>query len=171
MLISEDYRAQQQELHRNAHYGVASSQYAPWVAQVIADYGVTELLDYGAGKGRLGEALFISGFTGDYRPYDPAMPYWADEPRPAEMVACIDVLEHIEPDLLDDVLDDLQRVTCRVGAFTVHTGPAKKVLPDGRNAHLTQRPAAWWKEQLARRFNVVRTEESGHAGLFVVTPL
>ena len=171
MLISEAYRAQQQELHRNANYGVASSQYAPWVHGVIADYGATEVLDYGAGKGRLGEALFLAGYKGDYRPYDPAIPYWADEPQPAEMVACIDVLEHIEPELLDDVLDDLQRVTCRVGAFTVHTGPAKKVLSDGRNAHLTQRPVAWWCNKLEQRFRVVRAEEAGHAGLFVVEAL
>ena len=69
------------------------------------------------------------------RHYEPSRPDWAATPQAAERVACIDVLEHIEPDLLDNVLDDLQRVTKRWGIFTVHTGLAKRILPDGRNAH------------------------------------
>jgi len=44
------------------------------------------------------------------------------DPSPASFVACIDVLEHIEPELLDNVLDDLRRVTAQIGVFTVHTG-------------------------------------------------
>jgi hypothetical protein len=52
------------------------------------------------------------------------------------MVACIDVLEHIEPKLLENVLDDLQRVTREIGFFTVSTVLAEKTLADGRNAHL-----------------------------------
>jgi hypothetical protein len=68
--------------------------------------------------------------------YEPAVVEWADMPEPYEMVACLDVLEHIEPALLDNVLDDLQRVTKSIGLFTVSTVEAMKVLPDGRNAHL-----------------------------------
>ena len=47
----------QQKLHENPDYGVASIGYAPLVAQIIEQVGATELLDYGAGKGRLGIAL------------------------------------------------------------------------------------------------------------------
>jgi hypothetical protein len=65
------------------------------------------------------------------------------------------VLEHIEPELLDTVLDDLQRVTMGLGIFTVHTGPAVKVLPDGRNAHLIQQPAQWWLPKFLARFELV----------------
>ena len=54
--------------------------------------------------------------------YDPAIPEWAAPPVPCRFVACIDVLEHIEPHLLENVLDDLKRVTEGVGVFTVHTG-------------------------------------------------
>ena len=74
---------------------------------------------------------------------------------PCRFVACIDVLEHIEPHLLDNVLDDLKRVTAGVGVFTVNTGPAKKVLPDGRNAHLIQQPARWWLPKILERFELV----------------
>ena len=54
MLISEDYRRLQQELHKNMGYGQASVDLAPYVAEVIRRDHIEEMLDYGAGKGRLG---------------------------------------------------------------------------------------------------------------------
>jgi hypothetical protein len=155
-LITEDYRKMQEKLHENPDYGVASIGYAPMVAEVIEAVGAAEILDYGAGKGRLGQTLKQH----IQRPlvihhYDPAQPAWAAPPSPCNFVACIDVLEHIEPNLLDNVLDDLQRVTQGVGVFTVHTGPAVKVLPDGRNAHLIQKPSSWWLRKFLDRFDLV----------------
>ncbi len=150
-LISEGYRKMQQQLHENPNYGVASVHFAPMVAQVIDAAGAHELLDYGAGKGRLGIALkqYIQRPL-IIRHYDPAIPEWAAPPQPCGFVACIDVLEHIEPALLDD----LQRVTAGIGVFTVHTKPAVKVLPDGRNAHLIQQPPAWWLPKFLDRFEL-----------------
>ena len=154
-LISEDYREMQQQLHKNPDYGVASVHYAPLVAQVIEAVNANELLDYGAGKGRLGVTLkqnMKRPLT--IRHYDPAIPEWSAPAQPCNFVACIDVLEHIEPALLDNVLDDLQRVTAGVGIFTVHTGPAVKFLTDGRNAHLIQKPPAWWLPKFLDRFEL-----------------
>ena len=146
----------QRKLHENPDYGVASVGYAPLVAEVIQQVGATELLDYGAGKGRLGLTLrqHLRGPLTIHH-YDPAVREWSAPPAPCRFVACIDVLEHIEPHLLDNVLDDLRRVTSGVGVFTVHTAPAVKVLPDGRNAHLIQRPPAWWLPRLMQRFELV----------------
>ena len=97
------------------------------------------------------------GIKLDYRPYDPAFPEYG-EPRPADLVCCIDVLEHIEPAFVENVLDDLQRVTAGVGVFTVDTGPAMKILPDGRNAHLILKPVAWWLPKFLDRFELNRFE-------------
>jgi hypothetical protein len=156
-LITEEYRRMQQVLHENPDYGVASLQYAPLVAEVIEVLGVREILDYGAGKGRLGLELrkYIQRPL-DIHHYDPAVPAWSATPTPREFVACIDVLEHIEPALLDNVLDDLKRLTLRVGMFTVHCGPARRILPDGRNAHLNQQPPAWWLPRILERFELVQ---------------
>ncbi len=154
-LISEGYREMQQQLHKNPDYGVASVHYAPLVAQVIEAVNANELLDYGAGKGRLGVTLkqnMKRPLT--IRHYDPAIPEWSAPAQPCNFVACIDVLEHIEPALLDNVLDDLKRVTAGVGTFTVHTGPAVKFLTDGRNAHLIQQPPSWWLPKLMDRFEL-----------------
>jgi hypothetical protein len=88
-----------------------------------------------------------------YHPYDPAFPEYG-EPKTADIVCCIDVLEHIEPLLLNNVLDDLHRIVSKAGFFTIHTGPAIKVLLDGRNAHLIQEPSSWWLKRLTDYFEV-----------------
>ena len=129
----------QQKLHENPQYGMASVQYAPMVAQVAEAIGAKELLDYGAGKGRLGETLRqLMKNPPAIRHYDPAVAEWAARPAPCQVVACIDVLEHIEPEFLDNVLDHIASLTEAVTFLTVHTGPAGKILPDGRNAHINQ---------------------------------
>ena len=106
-VISEDYRRQQQALHRNPNYGVASLGFAPIIQQLIAQFDAKSLSDYGAGKQNLRKALEAAGVSLDYRPYDPAFPEYG-EARPADLVCCIDVLEHIEPEYLDNVLDELK---------------------------------------------------------------
>ena len=166
-LITEEYREMQRKLHENPDYGTASVHYASLVAEVLRAVRATELLDYGAGKGRLGQTLLQhikEPLTIHH--YDPAVPEWSARAEPCAFVACIDVLEHIEPHLLDNVLDDLQRVTSGVGVFTVHTEPAVKKLADGRNAHLIQQPPEWWLPKLMDRFSLA-TFNRMHMGFFV----
>ena len=170
-LITEGYREMQRRLHENPNYGVASVGYAPLVAQLIRKLGVKELLDYGAGKGRLGMALREKiEWPLTIHHYDPAVVEWSAPPVPCTFVACIDVLEHIEPHLLDNVLDDLKRVTSAVGIFTVHTEAAIKVLPDGRNAHLIQQPPRWWLPRLMDRFELVNFNRMEHGFFVTVEP-
>ena len=87
-------------------------------------------------------------------------------PREADLVCCIDVLEHIEVDYLYNVLEELKRITIKYGIYTIHTGPAKKWLKDGRNAHLIQKTSSWWLPLICERFEVIRLES--HTGGFVV---
>lgn len=171
MTISADYLEQQKQLHQNPNYGVASLQYAPLVVQVADVTGAKSISDYGAGKCNLKKKLDELG-RGHlaYYPYDPAFPEYG-EPRDADLVCCIDVLEHIEPDYLDAVLADLARITRRVGLFTVHTGPAVKHLPDGRNAHLTQQPASWWLPRLCAHFEIVEMQRLPGGFWVAVEPL
>jgi len=152
-LISDEYREMQAELHKNPNYGVASTYFAPIVDNVIKAYEIKELLDYGAGKCRLRDSIKEKV---TYYPYEPSNPKWSATPEPRELVTCIDVLEHIEPNLIDNVLLDLQRVVSKYGLFTIHTGPAVKTLPDGRNAHLIQQPFNWWSDKIKPLFGIIR---------------
>lgn len=164
-MISEQYLTEQKRLHENPGYGVASLSFAPVVAQLIRDNGYKSLHDYGAGKRRLRDALENLGVSVQYSAYEPAFPEFGP-PQGADITCCIDVLEHVEPEHLDAVLDDLKRVTT-VGFFTVHTGPARKVLSDGRNAHLIQEPLDWWLPKFRARWTVEYVSQFPH-GFFVI---
>ena len=153
MKITPDYLAEQIKLHANPDYGVASLAFAPIVAQLIRDNGWRSVSDYGAGKMRLQQGLASAGVEVEYFPYDPVFPEYGP-PVPANLVCCIDVLEHIEPECVSDVLDDLHRIMPLYGFFSIHTGAASKVLSDGRNAHLIQKPPSWWLPRLCERFEI-----------------
>ena len=166
-MISEAYRQEQAELHKNPNYGVASVSYAPFVSEIIKKTQATDILDYGAGKGRLAKSLTVDREVAVHH-YDPAIEAWASPPEIHEFVACIDVLEHIEPEYLDSVLDDLKRVKGKTGVFSIHTGPAVKTLSDGRNAHLTQKPMEWWLPKIMERFSLVKMIKSNSGFIVVV---
>ena len=157
MLITEEYRAEQTALHeKHEGYGSASVAFAPMVDDLIKRLHVPSLLDYGAGKGRLAENLKEPVRVTEY---DPAIPEKANCPDSKfRLVVCIDVLEHIEPDCLDAVLDDLKQHTKKHCFCTVHCGPAIKKLADGRNAHLTQQPARWWIPKFCERFELEQVQ-------------
>jgi len=38
-------------------------------------------------------------------------------------------------------------------------GPAGKVLSDGRNAHLIQKPLSWWLPKLCERFEILELHQ------------
>lgn len=126
--------------------------------------GAEEILDYGCGKALLSQAISRPRVIN----YDPAIGRWAGEPDPADLVVCIDVLEHVEPDCLGAVLRDLRRVTKKVGFFTVATKPARKTLADGRNAHLIVEDYKWWLPQLWETFHVKQYVDQGFSFLVVV---
>ena len=166
MKITPGYLEQNRALHAVGNYGLSGQRWAPQVLSMCNFAKSRDLLDYGCGQRTLEKAL---GFP--IRNYDPCIPGLDATPEPADLVVCTDVLEHIEPDCLDEVLDDLQRVTKRLGFFVIANRPAQKILPDGRNAHLIQQPSSWWLPQLARRFRVIEVSEgTGEFGV-VVAPL
>jgi hypothetical protein len=121
------------------------------VVNLLADLaGCRTILDYGCGKQTLQLALPNLKITG----YDPAIPELSALPESHDLVVCTDVLEHIEPAYLRNVLNDLVRVVNTVGLVVVSTRPAEKVLDDGRNAHLIQQSPADWITCFEMRFTV-----------------
>ena len=150
VLISAQYVDLNAQLHHeNLAYGVGGGKHADTVKKLCETLKTTSVLDYGCGKGYLAKALSFPIWE-----YDPAIAEKRDQPRAADIVVCTDVLEHVEPELLDGVLNDLHRCVRQVGYFVIHTGPAQKTLSDGRNTHLIQRDAQWWRARLQRFFQI-----------------
>jgi len=164
LLISESYREQNKQLHELRHdYGASAHKHAAQVRELCELINTKSVLDYGCGKGTLGDALdFPIG------QYDPAFVDLCSEPAPHDVVCCLDVLEHIEPECLDAVLADLARVTKKVIFATIATRPAVKTLPDGRNAHLIQENLTFWLPKLWEHFTLMSVNNVGNQELIVI---
>jgi hypothetical protein len=146
------------------------------IRALVKETGSKTLLDYGCGKGlqfREGdakklhaklkvycdswqEALGVDSILG----YDPACePYAALPVGQYDGCYCIDVLEHIPDADVHWILDEIFSYARKFVFLTIATVPAKKTLPDGRNAHITLREPGWWLglcEQTARQYPGIR---------------
>jgi len=165
-LITAEYIRLNRQLHEDRlDYGVGGGRHAETVIKLAESLNTRSVLDYGCGKGYLAKAIPWPIWE-----YDPAIPGKQEAPRPAELVCCLDVLEHVEPECILPVLSDLKRCVRQVGYFTIHTGPAQKKLADGRNTHLLQRDKAWWEKMLGKFFQVGSIQQVGPELHVVVGP-
>lgn len=163
MLISDVYREQNRELHeREAAYGTSGHRYAPIIRAIAKQLDSTDILDYGCGKRTLEKAL---GF--DIQNYDPAIPACSTMPRPADIVVCSDVMEHVEPDSVSGVIAHLRDLAKQVCFVQIATVPAKKILVDGRNAHLIVKPMPWWLAKFYGPFQVNTIQDTG-GGFYMI---
>lgn len=153
MLISEEYVKINTILHkRHPTYGMTGHRWVNKVLRVVSDYKCATLLDYGCGKGTLKLALRVVAPDLVVSEYDPCVRGKAGLPESSDLIVCTDVFEHIEPVNLDDVLDHIWGLTGKVIFATVATRPAKKLLCDGRNAHLIVENQSWWLSEIEKRW-------------------
>lgn len=145
-LASPQYRKLLRAKHAEKRWGKDGHSHAPEVTVFADALGAESILDYGCGRGTLAEALKPRRVM----EYDPGVEGKDKPPKPADLVVSTDVLEHIEPALLDGVLGHLSRLAGKGCYLVIATTPAREILADGRNAHLIVQPPAWWLEQLAR---------------------
>lgn len=148
-LISPEYLRQQQLLHAAPKgYGGKGDKWAETVLHLVKVHGATSVLDYGCGQGTLAKALHRLVPALDVREYDPAIAGKDARPASADLVVCTDVIEHIEPERLSDVLKHLAQLTQKALFLVIATRPASKTLADGRNAHLIVEDGEWWANRL-----------------------
>lgn len=165
-LISDEYRMLNAKLHKdNLAYGVGGGKHARTVLDIADSVKSKSILDYGCGKGYLAKSIPFPIWE-----YDPAIPGKDESPRPADVVVCTDVLEHIEPEKLTYVLSDLRRCVKQVGYFVISTRAAMKTLADGRNTHLIIQNKDWWNEKLEKYFKVGKIFENKSELHVIVAP-
>ena len=167
MLITPEYLVEQKRLHsEDPQYAKKAGLWAYMVSGIANVERCYDILDYGCGKGELGLAIYEGGAYSipfSFYEYDPAVEGKNELPEPVDLVVCLDVLEHIEPNCLQDVLNDLARVTKKF-LFVAISGKLDKMrwLKDGRNAHLIVRDGDWWAPLLEHSgFKVKRTFNTG----------
>ena len=174
-VISKDQRALNKALHQqNDNYGNRSdaaglaSRLGLAVQRMHEMNKCNSVLDYGTGKGKLvdrlrkelPDAINVSG-------YDPAVDKYSQRPNSsADILTCLDVLEHIEMSSIDAVLEDIKNLTNRFCYIVIDLQPAVKKLADGRNAHILLAPPDWWISKFSQLFSCVCTFPLYHkAGL------
>lgn len=122
------------------------------------------ILDYGSGKGLLYKAEHLELRRGkvirsvqeywnvdDIHLYDPGVEEYAARPTGGyDGVISTDVLEHIPEEDIDWVLAECFSMASGFLYMNIASYPAKKILPNGWNAHVTIQPPAWWQEKIGK---------------------
>ena len=166
MLITEEYRELNKQLHaEDKNFGTTAKDYANSILDMCNSINDQDVLDYGCGKAELARFLPFK-----IQSYDPCIEKFSNRPKPANVLACIDVLEHIEPECLDDVLKDIHSLSKKTVFLTVATAEALKKLPDGRNAHLIVQDYTMWLPKLWEHFTLVNYSKRNYGFLFIGEP-
>lgn len=166
MNATPEYAAIQTQFHAaRPDYGVSGQRYADNVLQISQRLGTRDILDYGCGKATLQKSIPFP-----IQNYDPFVPEFSKRPVPADLVVCTDVMEHIEPEFVESVLQDIRDLARQAVFFQIATRPASKFLPDGRNAHLIQENGNFWLKQLMPFFDIRQFHDQGGGVIVVGTP-
>tara|TARA_R110000803_G_scaffold166755_4_gene230036 strand:- start:2152 stop:2655 length:504 start_codon:yes stop_codon:yes gene_type:complete len=151
MLISDKHRENYKQYYKNLD-GIDErpSRWQPYIEDLVALMRCKTLLDYGCGGyPRLEKHMDLAVTS-----YDPALPGYDYLPmNQFDMVVCIDVLEHVEPETLDKVIEYLKGRTKKMLLVSVSTSESTKLLPDGSPWHCNVQPRAYWDELIPGAVN------------------
>ena len=149
--MSAELIQQYAHIHSKRNYGAAGLQKAHFILSHMYRVKPQSVIDYGCGRSRLPDLLKYLGVPKVTR-YDPAIPAYSARPEAKhDLLISVDVMEHLPEDEVDGVLSDMMSLG-RNAVLVINTRLAKTILPDGRNAHLTVRPAIWWLKTLKRHW-------------------
>lgn len=125
-------------------------RFKDYVLPLFKEYAVQTVLDYGCGDTSWDAPSFEEGLSAkqyfgitDVARYEPSLDI--DERRVCDAVVCFDVLEHIFLVDVSSVVWELFSLAKKIVIVNVACYPARALLPNGENAHVTVRPPMWWK--------------------------
>lgn len=151
-LISDEYKKLNVDFHakekaRGKPWGVSGRKYYGPAIDFAKELGAKSILDYGCGSSTLKQSFAQKGTLKhfDFREYDPCVP-GKDGKRPdkADLVVNTDVMEHIEPEFIDNVFLELYNRSLKGTLIVIATVGSKEWLTPEINAHRTVQPAEWW---------------------------
>jgi hypothetical protein len=151
-VISDQYKKSLETLQSKNSFKGLLVKYDP-VNEFIRRYNPNSVLDYGCAKGNLVNQLKLDFPQILVDGYDPGVPEFNEIKFPSyDCLVSNDVIEHFEPEFLDQTLIKMSNLY-RVSAWLIIACyPAKKSLPDGRNAHLTIESPNWWLKKIKNTF-------------------
>jgi hypothetical protein len=135
-LITPEYKSILQNTHGQKWVWTGDDQsnrvLCEWINDWVIENNIRSLLNYGAGKSTFAShARSLCGIpkTNNWEPGISGR----DNPkvlRPHQMVTCFDVVEHIEPEKIEDTIKFLSHLTTKICFVSIHTHEARKWLYD-----------------------------------------
>jgi len=110
MTISEEYQEALTEIHDNSEWGMSGATYAgATIVNLLETYPeIKTILDYGCGECTLKKYVEEQGIEKEWTLYDPGMREFSKKPEGTfDLVITTDVLEHVEPYMINAVLKEL----------------------------------------------------------------
>lgn len=159
MTTSDSYKALLTQKHQDGNWGRSTGipDMARWC---IDQYNVKSIVDFGCGKGLVTKQLQAEYPQIDICGHDPSLD--TKLPDKVDMIFSKDVLEHIEPERLEQVLSDLYQRTGKAQYHLIACHKAIHYLSDGRNAHLIIETPDWWQRLFrALGFRIVQESVEG----------
>lgn len=173
---TEEYEQMQHQMHTRGDYGVHGGRNAELACKAIVPIQLhlphreVKVLDYGCGSGQLGQVIKNTLRSVEVTNYDPFHPMWKDDRDPGEhdVSLCMDVMEHVEFQCINNTLKYISDRTKYLAVFSIALSEASKTLPNGKNAHITIKPMGWWKDKLEDHgFAIGEAGIIGHNAIFV----
>lgn len=156
-MITDEYRQELLAMHEGS-WGTTGGLYAgDTVVAFLKEFPtIKTILDYGCGEGELKQWVEDAGITDkQWTLYDPGITKFSERPKGKfDLVITTDVLEHVEEEMLNDVLDDLNKLTgkylyneiaCYFAGPCFESGPYK-----GQDIHINLKLPCHWSLSLNR---------------------
>jgi 2-polyprenyl-3-methyl-5-hydroxy-6-metoxy-1,4-benzoquinol methylase len=149
-MISAEYKSILESINGLENFG-KRKKLPRYLETIIDEYSPTSILDFGCGVGSLVNTLALKYPQKNIYGYDPGNENFSNkfENQKFDLVISTDVLEHIEPEFLDQTLEFLKEKSNRF-YHLIALAPSKVILPDGRNAHLILKSKDWWRDKFVK---------------------
>jgi hypothetical protein len=156
--ITTEYKKELEAQHSGAkNWGVTAVKYTGGevMQQLLVNGQIQEVCDIGCGKQALLPMLQKYFPVIKYVPYDPGIPGIDIPPKGRYgLVTCIDVLEHCEKGLLDELLTLIGSRTKYTAILDVACYPTGKVFEsgpyEGEDLHITIHEPNWWVKRVVK---------------------
>ena len=161
-MISAEYKSILESINGLENFGKRKSL-PKYLESIIDNYNPTSVLDFGCGVGSLVNTLALKYPQKNIHGYDPGNQKFSNKfkNQKFDLVISTDVLEHIEPEFLDQTLEFLKEKSNRF-YHLIALAPSKVILPDGRNAHLILKSKDWWRDKFVKLGYTVTFEKHMH---------
>ena len=152
--ISKEYSTLMSQIHSDkVNFGGDIKAFRV-IDRLIIKYKIKSIIDYGCGKGDLIFNIKEKYPEIEVFGFDPGNPDFAILPtKQYQMIITSDVMEHIEPRFLNNVLEHINSLFTDIGYFYIATSPSKKDLSNGRNAHLIVAGPDYWREKIEKKID------------------